>query len=295
MKKITKAIIATAGFGTRFLPITKTIQKEMLPILDRPIVDYIVEDCVKAGITEIIFVINEHNLQTLHFYRENNRLKEYLDKMGKPERYDEVRHLHEQATFHFVKQKESDQYGTAVPLKLAKNHVENEDAFLVLMGDDFIYNSNGESEIKKMIDLYNESNAEGLVTCIEKPDEILHKYGVASIAKNNGYSFLKDIIEKPERGSAPSNLINISKYIFSKKVFEILENQVEDQRIGELLITDTATSLANEKPVVVYIPTGKYLDCGYPLGWLMANLTVAKNDPVLVTELQSFLENEFKK
>lgn len=293
MKKINKAIIATAGFGTRFLPITKTIQKEMLPILDRPIVDYIVEDCIKAGITEIIFVINEHNLQTLHFYRENLRLKEYLNKMGKPERYDEVKHLHEQATFHFVKQTENDQYGTAVPLKLAKKHVENEDAFLVLMGDDIIYNSSGESEIKKMIDLYNHSNAEGLVTCIEKPEEILHKYGVANIEKSGEFSYLTDIIEKPERGSAPSNLINISKYIFSKKVFDLLENQVEDSRIGELLITDTATKLAKEASVVIYRPTGKYLDCGYPLGWLLANITVAKNNPELKTELESFFKSEF--
>lgn len=295
MKKITKAIIATAGFGTRFLPITKTIQKEMLPILDRPVVDYIVEDCLKAGIREFIFVINEHNLQTLHYYRENLRLKEYLEKMGKPERYEEVRHLHEQASFHFVKQKESDQYGTAVPLKLARSYVENEEAFLMLLGDDFIYNENGDSEVRTMIDLFNDSDAEGLVTCIEKPSEILYKYGVASIERRNGHSFLTDIIEKPERGTEPSNFINISKYIFSNKIFSFLESQTEDLRIGELLITDTATALAKNNPVVIHNPQGKYLDCGYPLGWLIANLTIAKQNPEIKKELQQFFEEEFDK
>ena len=89
-KKINKAIITSAGFGTRFLPITKTIQKEMLPILNRPIIDYVVEDCIKAGIEEIIFVINEHNYQTLHFYQENKRLYQYLKEMNKTYLYDQV-------------------------------------------------------------------------------------------------------------------------------------------------------------------------------------------------------------
>lgn len=293
--KIRKAIITSAGFGTRFLPITKTIQKEMLPILNRPLVDYIVEDCVNAGITEIIFVVGEHNYQVLHFYRENLRLKEYLKKMDKSDRYEAVKDIHARATFHFVKQKESDGFGTAVPVKLAKDFVKDEDAFLVFMGDDFIHNENGESEAKKMIRLFEESNAKGLVTCIEKPSDILHKYGVARTKNRGNFTFLEDIIEKPAPGTAPSNLINISKYIFTPEILEIIEKQKPSPTLKELLITDSATELAQQSPVVIHSPEGKYLDGGYPLGWLIANLTVAKGDPELFEPLKAFMQDEFLK
>lgn len=290
--KIRKALITSAGFGTRFLPITKTIQKEMLPILHRPLIDYIVEDCVKAGITEIIFVVNEHNSQVLHFYRENLRLKEYLKRMDKSDRYEEVEFLHQQAKFSFIRQTESDDYGTAIPVKLAKELLKNEEAFLVLMGDDFIYNSDRSSEIKKMIDLFESSQAHGLVTCIEKPVDMLYKYGVASTKKTGKFTFLNDIVEKPEPGTAPSNLVNISKYIFTPEIFDIIEHQKLDNKSGELYITDSATELAKQSSVVIHTPEGKYLDGGYPLGWLIANLTAAKDDPELLEGLREFFRDE---
>jgi UTP--glucose-1-phosphate uridylyltransferase len=289
MKTIRKAIITTAGFGTRFLPVTKTIQKEMLPILDRPLVDYVVEDCIKAGIEEIIFVIREGERQIQDYYSENPRLFRYLDKMGKAKLYSKVEKLHTQAKYTFVIQKESDPYGTAVPVKLAQPHVENEDAFLVFMGDDFIYQPDGKSNAKAMIELFNSADVAGVASCVERPTELLHKYGVAVIEVQNGIRYLKDLVEKPAPGTAPSNLANISKYVLTPQVFELLKDQPLNPQSGELYITDTVLNMAKQTAIAIHVPDGEYLDGGYPLGWLRANLMVAKNNPELKDELANIV------
>ncbi|MFA6814236.1 MAG: NTP transferase domain-containing protein [Candidatus Pacebacteria bacterium] len=288
--KINKAVITSAGFGTRFLPITKTIQKEMLPILDRPLIDYVVEDCVKAGISDIIFVVSEHNYQVLHYYRENQRLYQYLKKNNKLELYELIENLHLKANFHFIKQRDADDYGTAVPVQLAKEYLKDEEAFLVLMGDDFIYKQNGLSEVTAMIDTYEKSGAKGLVTCIEKPDELLHRYGVAQLAKENNFRYLQALVEKPKPGTAPSNLANISKYILPQAVFDLIAVQEPNPQSGELYITDTISQLALTEKVVIHQPQGEYLDGGYPLGWLLANLSVAKDNEKIWQEVKKFVE-----
>jgi len=291
--KIRKAIITCAGFGTRFLPITKTIQKEMLPILERPLIDYVVDDCIKAGIEDIIFVVNVHNYQVLHFYRENQRLREYLLATHKEDLYKQISDLHQKARFHFVKQKDSDPYGTAVPVMLAKDYVKDEEAFLVLMGDDFVYSSNQTSEIAKMIDGFKHSAAQAAVTCVHKPTELLHKYGVVESVWEGGWQFLQRIIEKPALGQAPSNLVNISKYIFGPEIWPILAKQTVNPSSGELYITDTVQALALDHKVLVHEPAGVYLDGGCPLGWLLANLTVAKDQPEIWTQIREFVaQNE---
>jgi UTP--glucose-1-phosphate uridylyltransferase len=288
--KINKALITSAGFGTRFLPISKTIQKEMLPILDRPLIDYVVEDCIKAGISDIVFVINEHNYQVLHYYRENDRLFQYLKKNNKLELYDQIKNLHQQANFHFVKQSDDDDYGTAVPVQLAKEYLQNEEAFLVLMGDDFIYNYDGHSEVAAMIDTFSRSGAKGLVTCIEKPSELLQRYGVADFTQENDFRYLKALVEKPQPGTAPSNLANISKYILPQTVFDLIDVQQPNPQSRELYITDTVSQLALTDKVVIHQPQGEYLDGGYPLGWLLANLSVAKDKKEIWQEVKKFVE-----
>jgi UTP--glucose-1-phosphate uridylyltransferase len=285
VRKIKKAIIITAGFGTRFLPISKTIQKEMLPIIDKPIIDYIVDDCVRAGIEEIILVINEHNYQVMHYFQNNPRLYKYLEKMGKTQQYDKVANIHSKAKFVFVKQKDKDQYGTAVPVKLAQKHVEKEDAFLVLSGDDFIYHNNGKNEIKTMIDLYEKNKCQGVITCIEKQESELHRYGIAKVKKDKDVWVLTNLVEKPAPGSAPSNLANISKYIFTPEIFKIIDKQELNPQSGELYVTDSILTMAKSKRVLVHIAQGEYLDGGNPASWLKANLTVAKNRPEIWEKL----------
>lgn len=287
--KIKKAIITCAGFGTRFLPITKTIQKEMLPVLNRPLIDYVVEDCVKAGIEDIIFVVGEHNYQVMHYYRENQRLYEYLKKFNKLHLYEQIADLHKQANFYFVKQKDNDPYGTAIPVMLAKDYVQNEDAFLVLMGDDFLYQSEEKSVIANMINAFEMSNAKALLTCVQKPNEVLSKYGVIKSHQVGELKFLEEIVEKPQLGLAPSNLVNISKYIFSKEIWPILDKQTINPQSGEMYITDSLQTLAKTEPVLVYTPPGKYLDGGDPLGWLLTNLTIAKDRPEIWPIIKDFV------
>lgn len=287
MPEIKKAVITTAGFGTRFLPISKTIQKEMLPILNRPLVDYVVEDLLGAGVEEIIFVISEHNMQVLHFYRENPRLYNYLEKMGKGEMYAQVEHLHSKAKFTFVRQPDDMLYGTAIPVKLCREHLENEEAFFVFMGDDFLYNGDGKSEAAQMKNLIDESGASALATFIEKPREEVFRYGVAEVREANGQKFLTRLVEKPEPGQEPSNLVNISKYVLTPDIFDIMEQQQPDKKTGELYITDTVEQLAQQKDVVIYTPQGEWLDGGNVAGWLHANLRVAQDNP----ELKSVVKN----
>lgn len=287
---IKKAVIATAGFGTRFLPVTKTIQKEMIPVINRPVVDYLVDDLVKAGITDIIFVVDEHNPQILHFYRENVRLEEYLKRKNKADLYAQVKTLHTKAKFHFVKQTDKDQYGTALPLKLAQAHLKDEEAFVVLMGDDILYNADGSSEVAKMIAHLEKTGADALATFVEQPTDRLHMYGIAETTEKDGTTYLKNLIEKPAAGTAPTNLANISKYILTPEIFDLIDQQQPDPKFGEFYLTDTVTTLAQTKNVAVYTPSGTYLDCGYPLGWLKANLTIAKDNPELWKELKTFFE-----
>ena len=291
---IKKALITCAGFGTRFLPITKTIQKEMLPILNKPIIDYIVDDCIAAGIEEIIFVVKEsENKLVEHYYTEYRSLKQHLKKMGKYENYKDKLLLHEKTTFRFVTQTIADRYGTAVPVELSKKYLKDEEAFLVFMGDDFIFNPDGKNETKKMIELFDVSNSKGLVTCITKPDEELHKYGIAVVKEENGFSYLDNLVEKPEPGTAPTNLANISQYIFTPEIFDIISSQKPDKSTGEYYITDSATILSRNNNVCVYNPEGKYLDGGNVLGLLKANLVIANNDPSLKDELREFVKEEF--
>ncbi len=289
---ISKAIISSAGFGTRFLPISKTIQKEMLPILNRPIIDYVVEDCVQGGIEEIIFVINEHNYQTLHYYRENKRLYHYLKQMDKAKLYDQVAHLHQKAKFHFVKQTDKDTYGTATPIQLAQNYIKDEEAFLYLTGDDFVYFSEENKCLtNNMVELFEQNQAKGLITSYQRPKSEIHRYGVAAVEAKNGVNYLQKLVEKPKADKAPSNLANISKYILTPQILEIIAQQQPNPANQELYITDSINHLAETEPVLVLETRGEYLDGGNLKNWLKTNLTLAKDQPELKKVIKKFSQN----
>jgi UTP--glucose-1-phosphate uridylyltransferase len=295
---IKKAIITAAGYGTRFLPISKTVKKEMMPILNRPVLDYVVSDCYDAGIEEIIFVTKERDSIIQSYYSENRSLTQHLEemkKLGKYEHFLKFLEIQKNIHFRFVEQTQSDQYGTAIPVKIAQKYLKDESAFLVLMGDDFVYNRDKSSEVVKMIETFDSSSAKGLMTCIEVPDEELNKYGVVETKRSNGSDFLSGLIEKPPTGTAPSNLVNISKYILPAEIFDIIEQQEKNSQSSEFQITDSILTLAKQQDVVIHKPSGKYLDSGYIFGWLKANLTVAWDDPELKAELTDFIQSSLLK
>ncbi len=294
MQTINKAVISCAGFGTRFLPISKTIQKEMLPLFNKPVLDYIVSDCVRAGIKDIVIVINEHNYQPLHYFRENQRLASYLAQMNKSHLYKKVEHIHQQANFSFIKQTDSHPYGTSIPLILAQKEIQDEQAFLYLTGDDLVFFADpNRSFIQELINEYQQSAAKAAISGIQVSNQSVSQYGIISHSTENNHCYLKKLIEKPKATEAPSNLANISKYILSPEILPIIHQQNADKNSGEYFITDAIEQLSHDHKVLVHQTKGKYLNAGDPVNWLKANLIVASANPTLKQELQDFIAKEW--
>jgi UTP--glucose-1-phosphate uridylyltransferase len=161
------------------------------------------------------------------------------------------------------------------------------------MGDDFIYNADGSSETSRMINCFKMSHTAALMTCIEKKEKDLHRYGVAKVENREGFNYLTALIEKPASGQAPSNLVNISKYVFTPQIFNIIEQQKPNARVKEVLITDSLLNLIKTDEVLVFTPQGTYLDGGNLSGWLKANLMVAKDKPELKQDLKAVIQANF--
>lgn len=266
---ITKAIIPVAGWGTRRLPITKSIEKSMLPIGNRPIVDYVVQDCIKAGITDIYFVVSEGSVQLRQYYSNNNELNEYLINTGKNDAIKLIT-LPEAVNFHYVEQPSKGKYGTAIPVSLAAKHIFEGESAVIVGGDDFIYNADDSSEIKRLIDATPE-NGNSMLASTVTPDQV-NKYGVIEVSDDQ--EFIR-IVEKPDINEAPSNLINITKYILNRDAIEQIVQFVQTDQPGEYYITDAINDyIRGGGSMKVVAAKGEYLDGGTLEGWLYANKVV---------------------
>lgn len=269
MHMITKAIISVAGWGTRRLPITKSIEKCMLPIGNRPLIDYVVQDCIKAGIKDIYFVVSEGSTQLQQYYSENDALNQYLIKNGKNNEIKLIA-VPNGVTFHYIEQPSGGKYGTAVPIALASRFIVDEQSALVLGGDDFIYNSDGSSEFKRLIESTPENGNAMLGVSVDRNQ--LSKYGVLEISNNQ--EFVR-IVEKPDSDNAPSDLINISKYVLNHDAIQAIANYVLTSQNDEYRITDPINDyVASGGSLKVIRSEGQYLDGGTVEGWLEANRVV---------------------
>ncbi|HEX9153350.1 MAG TPA: sugar phosphate nucleotidyltransferase, partial [Candidatus Saccharimonadales bacterium] len=233
-----KAIIAVAGFGTRRLPITKSLEKCMLPVGDRPIIDYVVEDCLKAGIEEFIFIVGEDFDQLKRYYGHNMLLETYLEDKGKTAELREVQALAEKARFRYVIQDQHQPYGTSVPIWLARYLMHPDEKVLVVFGDQFIYREDGQSEIASFISRASQSDTPAAMLAVEVPWEDVSHYGIVSTKQQGNLELYESIIEKPSRDQAPSNLNNASCFIFDHSIFPFLEQNVNAELTGEHMITD---------------------------------------------------------
>ena len=275
MQKITKAIIPVAGWGTRRLPITKIIEKSMLPVGNRPIVDYSVQELIKAGITDIYMVIsNVEPCQVQEFYRDNHALNDYLVERGKADRLALAKTLPDHVKIHYTTQDPAGRYGTAVPIALVVEEYNIDESVLVFMGDDFVWNPDGESAAESLIHSLQNAD-ESAILGVEIPKEKVDKYGVLSIKDGK----LTGVVEKPSVEEAPSNMINVSKYIMSKDLLRRIVNYVKSHDFGpldqEYLVTDPIDEYINEGGVIRVAPTtGEYLDGGSVEGWVHANNVV---------------------
>ncbi|CEG33852.1 UTP--glucose-1-phosphate uridylyltransferase GalU [Peribacillus simplex] len=288
MKKVRKAIIPAAGLGTRFLPATKAMPKEMLPIVDKPTIQYIIEEAVASGIEDIIIVtgkgkraIEDHFDNA--FELENNLMEknkfELLEKVQAPSKVD----------IHYIRQKEPKGLGHAV--WCARKFIGNE-PFAVLLGDDIV-----QAETPCLKQLMNEydktlSSVIGVQTV---PEEDTHRYGIVDPSNQNGRRYeVTNFVEKPAKGSAPSNLAIMGRYIFTPEIFMFLEKQ-ELGAGGEIQLTDAIQKLNEIQRVFAYDFEGKRFDVGEKLGFIQTTIEFALNDITLKDDVLAFIENLLEK
>lgn len=271
---ITKAIIPVAGWGTRRLPITKVVEKSMLPVGNRPLVDYSVQDLIKAGVKDIYMVVsNVEPCQVRAFYQDNLALNRYLVDRGKSDKLEKAKTLPDDVRIHYVAQDPSAKYGTAVPIAMAVEEFKIDEPVLVFMGDDFVWNPDGESAAEALVKASGGDKAAILGVEIDKND--VEKYGVLSEKDGN----LVGVVEKPKPEEAPSNLINVSKYIMTPDLLRKIVKYVNENDFGpldqEYMVTDPIAKYIEEGGVIKVAPAkGEYLDGGSVEGWLHANKVV---------------------
>lgn len=272
---ITKAIIPVAGWGTRRLPITKIIEKSMLPVGNRPLVDYSVQELVKAGVTDIYMVIsNVEPCQVKAFYQDNVALNQYLADRGKADRLKLAKTLPDNVKIHYLPQDPSGKYGTAVPVAMVAEEYNITEPVLVFMGDDFIWNPDGQSASEALLSAVK-NDQESAMIGVKVPHDQVDKYGILSIKDG----LLTNIVEKPTIDEAPSDLINVSKYVISPELLQEIVTYVNTHDFGpkeqEYLITDPIDSYIQKGGTMRVVPAdGQYLDGGSVEGWVHANNVV---------------------
>ena len=272
MQKITKAIIPVAGWGTRRLPITKVIEKSMLPVGNRPLVDYSVQELIEAGVTDIYMVVsNTEPCQVREFYSDNIVLNDYLISRGKGDRVALTKTLPEHVKIHYIAQDANSKYGTAVPVAMAAEEYNLNEPVIVYMGDDFIWNPEDESAATSLINSL-QSETDSAILGVEIPKEKVDKYGVLEVQDGK----LTNVVEKPSVEEAPSNLINVSKYILSADLLQKIVAYVNEHDFGptdqEYMITDPIYDYIKQGQTMrVASTSGQYLDGGSVEGWVHAN------------------------
>ena len=270
--KCTKAIIPIAGYGTRRLPITKAIEKHMLPVGNRPVIDYVVEDCIRAGITEFIFVVGEEFDQIRRYYGQNQLLEEYLESKGKVDELEQVRSLNRKARFHYVIQDQYQPYGTTTPVWLCRHLIKPGEKVLVANGGAFFFRKDGGSDLVDFLKQVEQVNAKAAMAGFEvKWDRVSH-YGIISTKQQNGEETCDNILEQPKPEDAPTNLASGATYVFSSDIIKFAEDNLEQDFEKEHRITDVINDyIAAGNTLHVFRAKGEYLDCGNTQDWLHTN------------------------
>ncbi|HDI7347664.1 TPA: UTP--glucose-1-phosphate uridylyltransferase GalU [Staphylococcus aureus] len=284
MKKIKKAIIPAAGLGTRFLPATKAMPKEMLPILDKPTIQYIVEEAARAGIEDIIIVTGRHKRAIEDHFDSQKELEMVLKEKGKSELLEKVQYSTELANIFYVRQKEQKGLGHAI--SSARQFIGNE-PFAVLLGDDIV-----ESEVpavKQLIDVYEETG-HSVIGVQEVPEADTHRYGIIDPLTKNGRQYeVKKFVEKPAQGTAPSNLAIMGRYVLTPEIFDYLKTQKEGAG-NEIQLTDAIERMNNVNQVYAYDFEGERYDVGEKLGFVKTTIEYALKDDSMREELTRFIK-----
>ena len=285
---IRKAIITDAGFASRFLPLTKTIPKAMIPIGAKPVMQLCVEECMEAGIEEIIIVATPNTksreIYEDYFHNRAENVKTLLDKQGKSERFEPVAEVLDFPKITIIEQDPNLPYGNGSPIVSARDFVKDEEAFVVLYSDDLIL---GKGDVKVLIDTYERNpGAKAVIAAQEMPREVWHKYGMIAL-KDNGT--LSHIVEKPKSPElSPSGLTSYGRYLLTPEVFDYLvpTNTGLD---GELWTVDAITRLAEFGDVVVARSEGKWITTGDPKNYFMAHLEYVLHNSDYADDVRKFI------
>ena len=282
MKNIKKAVLPVAGFGTRFLPATKAIPKEMLPIIDKPLVQYAVEEALNIGIEEIIFITSPTKYSIKKHFDKSQILEELLISSGKQEYVKKLNpDIFKSIKFHYVIQEEQNGLGHAI--SLAKHLIEDE-PFAILLPDDLFFSE--DSCLNQLKREYIKTNS-SVIAVNEIDEDNIHKYGViqpGSIEKN--LIEVKGIVEKPIANEAPSNIAVCGRYILNSSIFNYLD-EVNPDKSGEIQLTDAIKLMLEKEKVIACIYQGEKFDCGSKLGFVEATLAISLRDKEIGHEIKN--------
>lgn len=285
MKKIKKAVLPVAGFGTRFLPATKATPKEMLSIIDKPLVQYAVEEAIEIGIEEIIFITSPSKYSIKNHFDKSKELEEKLRSLGKddlieklnPSKFDDIK-------FHYIVQNEQKGLGHAI--SLAEQLIQDE-PFAVLLPDDlFFSNDSCLNQLKRSYEISNAS----IIAVNEIELEDIHKYGVIKPGNiKDNLIEIADIIEKPEADEAPSNIAVCGRYILNSSIFNKLKDVLPD-KTGEIQLTDAIKLLIDDEMVLACIYKGEKFDCGSKRGFVEATIAISLRDIEIGDEIKNVIK-----
>lgn len=285
MKKIKKAIIPAAGLGTRFLPATKAMPKEMLPILDKPTIQYIVEEAARAGIEDIIIVTGKHKRAIEDHFDNQKELEMILQDKGKTDLLEKVKYSTELANIFYVRQKEQKGLGHAI---YSARQFIGDEPFAVLLGDDIVESDN--PAIKQLIEAYEETG-KSVIGVQEVEEDQTHRYGIIDPLEKSGRKYeVKEFVEKPKQGSAPSNLAIMGRYVLTADIFDYLKTQSKGAG-GEIQLTDAIERLNKHDQVYAYDFEGDRFDVGEKLGFVKTTIEFALKDESMHEELTRFIKN----
>tara|TARA_B100000965_G_scaffold301755_1_gene260376 strand:+ start:1741 stop:2601 length:861 start_codon:yes stop_codon:yes gene_type:complete len=282
---IKKAVLPVAGLGTRFLPASKATPKEMLPIIDKPLVQYAVEEAISAGINEIIFITSPEKNSIKNHFNKNEEIESRLIKSGKIDMVKKLNpEIFSKVTFYYVNQESQNGLGDAI---LHAERIVNNEDFAVLLPDDLIFSK--QSCLSQLIEIYNKKNFS--VIAVNKIDkENIHKYGVIKPGDAIGKSInVEDIIEKPSFEDAPSDIAVCGRYILTSSIFSHLKSTNFDKN-GEVQLTDAIKSLINDEEVTACLYEGEKFDCGSKKGFVHATIALALRDESINEDIKKIIK-----
>lgn len=269
MKTITKAVIPIGGFGTRLLPITKAIPKEMLPIIDKPVIQYIIEELANSGIKEVYMIISREKEAIVNYFSRNEKLEKRLIMNNKKVECQEIIDISSIMKVHFILEEE--QQGSASAIYLAKQYIKKDEPFVIVLGDDLI--KNDEPAINQLINVYNKTG-NNVIGVHEVEDNELNRYGIIKV-KDKNQNTIDSIIEKPKIKDAPSNLAVLGRYLVTGDIFDYIKKTKKG--IGnEYQLTDALKLMMENKEFNYKVINGNYYDIGSREGYINAMVDYAK-------------------